>query len=658
MNRSFTVLILLLVNIFVTSTLFGDWRAVYYKDSVTRIIYSFQDQTKIKPVQGNDFVDDFLQYSDPTLSYKVFSRIAKEHVKLGEFFGGKPLYYWYQDFDSPLRCLKDTTFLYISIKAINIKQYFIYVRTKENQWYFKKILIPFNGYQQPGYLNLKEFEAENHDDVHLFNKKGITFSEIASVYLLVPEMLKDSEFLLNNLILFNRISVEQVCIHPFLDSLFNTDKARFFSANRLESSSKSVIISTQETNRQKQFANYFMFISDNHEDDEKDLVKEIMVEVLKSYPFYKERNLNPEKIKFRFDSLLSSLAATITLNEFEKKISCFIKSSFNDGHFYLNPPFPDYNGDIIKSPLRLYEIENKFFVVAVFDTNYCRTIPVGSEVLSINNHSISKLIDSLSNSEYGTMERRRSSALSKILDGKVFDSTLVSFSRNKSIEKIWIKYDGRQIIPENFKNKNAVFNTDGGIAYFRAGKMDGAVYLRFKNYFDNIIRCKGIIIDLRGNPGGSSSDGENIFSCFIDKPRVYRNILVQETPFKSESQVIRSNQRYSLNKDFPVVIIGDENTACASEEFINAMQQLENCYFISSSRTCGALQSRYGISFPSGAFLSLDCLSPKILDVSGKRIIECEGIDPDIWISKTNVEDLAPYNDLLLKSAEQIINNY
>jgi ABC-type multidrug transport system fused ATPase/permease subunit len=117
---------------------------------------------------------------------------------------------------------------------------------------------------------------------------------------------------------------------------------------------------------------------------------------------------------------------------------------------------------------------------------------------------------------------------------------------------------------------------------------------------------------------------------------------------------IQKNIKKSREKDSDILI--DNNTACASEAFIETMRKHANAIIIGKSKTKGAYAKLTQIIFPSGIILYTHLLSNKYFTATGENI-EYSGISSDIWINIGNVFDLYPYNDISLDTAIKILNN-
>ena len=81
----------------------------------------------------------------------------------------------------------------------------------------------------------------------------------------------------------------------------------------------------------------------------------------------------------------------------------------------------------------------------------------------------------------------------------------------------------------------------------------------------------GLILDLRGNPGGLLSEAVNVSNLFIDK-----DLEVVSTKGKiKEAQAVYKTQFNPIDRDIPLVILINGNSASASEIVAGVMQDLD-----------------------------------------------------------------------------------
>lgn len=160
-------------------------------------------------------------------------------------------------------------------------------------------------------------------------------------------------------------------------------------------------------------------------------------------------------------------------------------------------------------------------------------------------------------------------------------------------------------------------------------------------------KLNGIVIDLRGNPGGFLEASVNIGSWFIEK-----NQPIVKEEFRDSKD---SNTFYStgpaLLKDIPVVVIIDRGSASASEILAGALKEKANATLI-GEKSFGKGTVQELMELGNGAMMKLTIAH--WLTPNGKQIDE-NGITPDIVLkikeSKTS-EDENSVDEWLKKSAE------
>ena len=107
-------------------------------------------------------------------------------------------------------------------------------------------------------------------------------------------------------------------------------------------------------------------------------------------------------------------------------------------------------------------------------------------------------------------------------------------------------------------------------------------------------KAKGIVFDLRGNPGGLLNEAINVASCFIDKG----------TPIVStKGKIVDQNKEYITLNDpvdtkIPMVILADGGSASAAEIVTGSMQDLDRAVVV-GQRTFGKglVQSTHSLPY-------------------------------------------------------------
>jgi C-terminal processing protease CtpA/Prc len=362
------------------------------------------------------------------------------------------------------------------------------------------------------------------------------------------------------------------------------------------------------------------------------------------YPFYQERKVKKKEIENLYQKALeksSSMDVYQLANELND-----ITLIFNDGHFKIKVLQKTIQKTNKFSPIRIKEINKRYYVAAVFDPSYDeKGLLVGQRINKLDHILIQDLLDSLSQRNHQNNEF----VLNQYVSKESGDSLFINVSVGDRDSLIIVDYDKKRklTVPSSFISKHGDFKMmDQGIAYFRLNNFIPGDYIRFLNYADTIKRSNGIIFDLRGNGGGNSGIAMQIFSLFIKNASIYSHAI--DMYGNRKTCLVKPNPFFTI--DQPLVILVDKNTACASEAFAEALRYNGRGIILGKETTIGAFANLYELLFPSGIILKFNSLSDIELVASGKKI-ENEGIEPDIWIDIMEVEDLYPFKDKCLWSA-------
>ncbi len=183
----------------------------------------------------------------------------------------------------------------------------------------------------------------------------------------------------------------------------------------------------------------------------------------------------------------------------------------------------------------------------------------------------------------------------------------------------------------------------GGIGYIQLKRFGEETSKEFNKIVTMIIADgdKGIILDLRNNPGGLLDEAVEIISKFVPKGEV----VVWEETKDGQREPIYAIGGDSLN-GFPVVILVNEGSASASEILAGALKDIKNSTLIGKkSFGKGSVQQLEQLSDGSNLKITIArWLTPK-----GNSINE-KGIEPDIKVELTK-EDFENNRDPQLERA-------
>lgn len=169
----------------------------------------------------------------------------------------------------------------------------------------------------------------------------------------------------------------------------------------------------------------------------------------------------------------------------------------------------------------------------------------------------------------------------------------------------------------------------------------------------SFIHCKGIIIDVRNNGGGSLEYAKLLASTFFRESRTVALWQHKTGPRHNEFsklEPIQISTNQMPNKWFrPVVVLCNRHTYSAANFFVNAMRYADNCLIIGgTSGGGGGMPLSYDL--PNGWIVRFSSIR-----MTDKDTISIEnGITPDISITQeSDYQD-----DLIEKACDVILASY
>lgn len=137
----------------------------------------------------------------------------------------------------------------------------------------------------------------------------------------------------------------------------------------------------------------------------------------------------------------------------------------------------------------------------------------------------------------------------------------------------------------------------------------------------------GLIIDVRGNPGGLLPSVEEILKEFVSKEKPYMQIE------KRDGEKIRFFSNLNKSKKYPVAVLIDKGSASASEILAGALREGEG-YKLIGETTFGKGTVQQAVPMGDGTDIKLTVL--KWLTPDGNWIHK-KGIKPDIEVKQPEV---------------------
>jgi len=194
---------------------------------------------------------------------------------------------------------------------------------------------------------------------------------------------------------------------------------------------------------------------------------------------------------------------------------------------------------------------------------------------------------------------------------------------------------------------------DNGIAYVDINTFGEKTTAELRDTLDKLLaqHPKGIVIDLRNNPGGYLTTAVEVASEFIDKGVV---LYEKHGDGKMDEYKALGNGRAT---NIPLVVLINEGSASASEILAGALQDYGRAKLVGvKSYGKGSVQNWQPLSNDQGAarVTIAHWLTPK------QHLIDHIGLTPDIYVIRT-ADDFAagrdPQLDAAVQTLEAVINN-
>ncbi|MDW3191849.1 MAG: S41 family peptidase [Cytophagales bacterium] len=641
LNRIFRGLVVLIITTGFQAPVIAQWKVVFSQQQLKQDFYSLRaDNYQSEP---GYYFPPYEYLEEPlTDGYNLLEAVGKEGKTGLPLASGELQEVWEKNFEPMLDFYADSTILYQRVLARYIDAYAIhFFLPDEQRWLTKRYSIKHEGYQVPGDEDISDWSEQELPAYFRVGKMAITVSQAEP---------RAYEFTVGDLVLRNGYREIVEAQQPFINRLFDRDPLLGYDIKRPSGYSPSLIANSPESFYACKDCRGSYSVIGSEEDKEAPLVVKILDLSLQYYPYYEEKGLDKAEIYNDFQQIVENHQHKPE-DEFLPKLEQFVFETFQDPHFRVEVPKQKAKRGIF--PLRLYDINNKLFIAASFKEELDPLL--NKEVIKVNGIEASYLLDSLTNLQYGAQDRRRRLALTQMTEAFQSDAITITYlEENCNPTEIVVERTRKPRVPPGFRAKSYEFKMlEGDIAYFRILKWQLGVYLRFLNHWEEIQQAKGLIIDLRNNGGGEALGAMRMFSLFIPHAKPY-NYSYSYVGNKKETTVIKPNKERSFPVDQRVVILGNELTGCASEEFILAMTRLDNVLFFSGNNTGGSLASVYDFYFPSGLRFRTNSAADKNY-FPGDKVIEDQGIEPDVWMKYSSIYDLAPYENTLLNKGVELL---
>ncbi len=181
------------------------------------------------------------------------------------------------------------------------------------------------------------------------------------------------------------------------------------------------------------------------------------------------------------------------------------------------------------------------------------------------------------------------------------------------------------------------------ISSFQSGTGDGLKEALAALKKENGGALKGLVLDLRNNPGGVLNAAVEVSDAFL------RSGLIVYTEGRIENSEMRFNASPDdLIDDAPIVVLINAGSASASEIVAGALQDQKRAV-IMGEKSFGKGSVQTILPTSNGAAVKLT--TARYFTPSG-RSIQAEGIEPDIALGRVKLETLDKADSLSIKEAD------
>lgn len=256
-------------------------------------------------------------------------------------------------------------------------------------------------------------------------------------------------------------------------------------------------------------------------------------------------------------------------------------------------------GNYVGIGIQVAPKDNKIVVVSVFENSPASKagMRVGDFIIKVSDETVSLDIDRAIN----------------LIKGEAGTKVNITVERNGEEIPLEVNREKINIQPVEYEK------IDDDISYIKINSFDENSSKGVKEALENI-NAKGLILDLRGNPGGLLTECVNIASQFLKEG----SVIVSTDNKTGDSEVLKATS--GIGEDIEIVVLGDGGSASASEVLIGALRDHNRATFVGSKTFGkGLVQRVFELGDGSGFKVTVS----KYYTPNGDYINEV-GIFPDV----------------------------
>jgi len=219
--------------------------------------------------------------------------------------------------------------------------------------------------------------------------------------------------------------------------------------------------------------------------------------------------------------------------------------------------------------------------------------------------------------------------------------------RSRVLELHSARYPGTSVRIGNLPPARAILEIrrlDGGFGYLRLTAFVPALEPPLRSAIADMRGAPGLVIDLRGNPGGYDRLGDHLAGLLVSAPTV-----LTETRLRRGVRVDQATPG-PIGYHGPVAVLVDGLSASASEQFTAPLQELGRVIVV-GERSAGADLEAGVVDLPTGAVMMVPIGQPR---TRGGRVIEGAGVQPDVEVHLTRAALLAGRDEQLEAAVREL----
>ena len=348
------------------------------------------------------------------------------------------------------------------------------------------------------------------------------------------------------------------------------------------------------------------------------------------YPYVEYKNIDLSEIQKETSKELKTVKSDKDFGLLVRKMF----QKFHDGHLFVHIPSKSDKKDkvYVDTGIKPVNIKEKCFIKKILPNSPAEKLGLkpGMQIIEINDEEV----NSWGRNLYG-------------MGGDTLTLCIIDFDENEKVIKI-------KLPEKRWKKPSPVIthkHLSEGYGYINIKwmKVDMFSFVpSFDKALKNLWNTKGLIIDIRDNPGGAIILTDQLLGRFTKQKVNYGGIINRQGTFSS----LYVMPRYPIY-EHPVIILINRRNYSAADFFAYAASHLDRIRLV--GRPTGGVVSSPStlLKLPGGAEVQL--VGSGLTDTSGNYVVEDVGVLPDVNIPLT-ISDIKSGIDRDLLTAIEILD--